>query len=109
MKNNIIKDRKGDVSITVLVIGVFAVCSLAIISFMIFKAQNNNSSVNMEIFENLSSAVEKYYFYINSGLSLEAAATNIGGQIQNGQLVLNSVQKNGNDILVSIKYTVVNK
>jgi hypothetical protein len=107
MKNNIIKSRKGDVSITILVIGVFAVCSLAVISFMIFKAQNNNSSVNMEIFENLSSAVEKYYFYLNSGLSPDVAATNVGGQIQNGQLVLNSILKNGNDILVSIKYTVI--
>jgi hypothetical protein len=99
-------NKRGDISITILVIGVFSVCTLAIVSFMIYKAQNKNNSVNMEIFENLSSAVEKYYFYINSGLSPSVAAANVGGQINGDQLILNSQQGSDKNPIISIKYII---
>jgi len=100
------RNKRGDISITILVIGVFAVCSLAIASFILYKGLNAKTSVNMEIFENLSAAVEKYYFYINSGLSPSVAAANIGGQINGDQLILNSQQGSDKNPIISIKYIV---
>ncbi len=103
-------DKRGDISITLLVIGIFAVCTLAIITFVlqtqiVLPFQMNEHFANLELFKNLSSQVEDFYFYMNSGLSQEAAAERIGGQIENNKLILNAEQKDPN-IILSIQYIV---
>jgi len=111
------RNKKGDIAVTILVIEVFALCSLAIVNFLLYKQQIQGGFVNMEIFTNLSSEVENYYFYINSGLSPQQAATNIGAQLQGNQLILNVEQKadltffgsitgSKSDTIISVKYIV---
>jgi hypothetical protein len=108
-------NRKGDVSITILVIGVFVICALAIVSFILFNQQVQNGFVNMGIFENLSAQVENYYFYINSGLSPQQAASNVGAQLQGNQLIFNTkqltdsgtfgfIKGSNSDPIISIEY-----
>jgi hypothetical protein len=102
-------NKRADVSITILVIGVFGVCAFAIISFILYNQQNQQNFVNAEIFENLSSQVENYYFYVNSGLSSQQAAQDIGAQLQGTQLILNAVQKTpspGSKTIISVQYIV---
>lgn len=98
-------NKRGDISITLLVIGVFAICTLAIVSFLLHDKINPRGFVDLEIFENLSSQTEDFYFYINSGLSQQEAAERIGAQIQDNKLVLNAEQKDPN-IILSIQYII---
>lgn len=85
-------NKRADISITLLVIGVFAVCTLAILSFIFYTTINQGSFVNTETFENLYSQVENFYFYVNSGLSVEESAQKIGAQIDGNKLILNAQQ-----------------
>lgn len=52
-------DKKGDVPLTVLVIGVFAVCILALISFIYVSYKVNKSFVGIEIMENATAQIEE--------------------------------------------------
>jgi hypothetical protein len=87
------KNRRADISITLLVIGVFAVCTLALLSFLTYNQRNQGSFANMELFENLSLHADNFYFYVNSGLSADEAAQKIGAQIEGNKLVLNAKQE----------------
>jgi len=58
-------NKRGDVSITILVIGVFAICTIAIVTFLLYNQTIQTGFVNVGVFENLSAQVENYYFYIN--------------------------------------------
>lgn len=95
-------NKRGDVSITILVIGVFAVCTLAILSFLFYTQLSQGSFVNTETFENLYSQMENFYFYVNSGLSVEESAQKIGAQIDGNKLILNA-QQNESGIFTSTK------
>jgi len=95
-------NKKGDISITILVMGVFAVCTLAILSFIFYITINQGSFANTETFENLYSQVENFYFYFNSGLSVEESAQKIGAQIDGNKLILNA-QQNESGIFASTK------
>ena len=117
MALKLMKNKRADIAITILTIGVFAVCALALISFILYTNNFWSGYVNTDIFENLSSSLENYYLYVNSGLSPQQAAQNVGGQIQNNQLILNTEQKYVPDILgpifgdktytiISVKYIV---
>lgn len=86
-------DKRGDVSITLLVIGVFAICTLAILSFIFYTKANQGNFANTETFESLYLKVENFYFYLNSGLSAEESANKIGAQIEGNKLILNAQQE----------------
>ena len=81
--------KKGDVSITILVVGVVAVCVLAILSFFVSNLKSQDF-VGPEVFGNISASVESFYFYVNSGLSYQEAADKVGAKIQGSFLVLKS-------------------
>ena len=66
MKNkNIIKNKKGDISITLLVLGVFAVCSLALFSFYISGINGKETAIRVGIVEKIKSLEEEIRFYQN--------------------------------------------
>lgn len=62
-----IKIKKGDIPVTILVIGVFAVCTLALLSFVdsTYKTGENFEKINLV--EKANSNEEAYLFYKNSG------------------------------------------
>ena len=58
-------NKKGDIPITILVIGVFAVCSLALLTFFISDFRISNSFVGLEIMDKVNTLNEEYIFYSN--------------------------------------------
>lgn len=92
MSPKIIQDKKADISITILVLGVFAICAVAIISFIIVGSSSSNTFSGPETIENLSSNLENFYFYINAGYSPQDAANMIGAQLNGNQLILSGKQ-----------------
>lgn len=89
---NFRKNRRADVSITILVIGVFAVCALAIISFLLYRQQASGSFANVDVVTNLSQSLSDFYFYTDSGMSRQQAAGLVGGQLNGNKLTLYSEQ-----------------
>ncbi len=66
MKNaNIINQKDGDISITILVLGVFAVCSLALFSFYISGINGKETAIRVSIVEKMKSFEEEIRFYQN--------------------------------------------
>ena len=57
MKN---KNRRGDVPITILVLGVFVVCTLALISFIGSDRNSEKAFIGVEIMEEANINIEKY-------------------------------------------------
>ncbi len=67
MESKIIKNKGGDIPITILVIGVFAVCAFAIISFIVSDNKIHRDFYGTDVIEEINSNIEKYYFYQNIG------------------------------------------
>lgn len=63
--------KKGSVPVTILVIGVFALCSLAMFTFFVSDFKITNVFVGLGIVENVNSQVDSYDFYKRSGVSEE--------------------------------------
>jgi len=53
------KNKRGDIPLTVLIIGVFAVCTLAILSFIYISYQMNKAFVGIEIMEKANAQIEE--------------------------------------------------
>lgn len=62
-------NKKGDIPVTILVIGVIAVCMMAILSFYFANQSVKNSFGVVEIVEKASISLDKILFYQNLGLS----------------------------------------
>lgn len=59
-----LKDKRGDVPIMILVIGIVGICGLAVLSFIISeKVKLKPDELGIEVFEKLYSDVEKFEFY----------------------------------------------
>jgi len=98
-----LKNKRGDIPVMILVFGVFAICGLAILSFIIFdtKTFKGDGELSVGVLEELNSNIEKFYFYKNAGFSNGEAAEKIDGAvIENGKLVI----KKSNDA-ISVIYT----
>jgi flagellar basal body-associated protein FliL len=58
-------NKRGDVPVMILVIGVIAICGLAIFSFITFKQSSDKNSLEkgLYLFEQVYSDLEKFEFY----------------------------------------------
>ncbi len=56
------KNNRGDIPITILVIGVFVICTLAILSFFVSSINLRNSFVGVDIIEKVNGVIEKSQF-----------------------------------------------
>jgi len=81
-------NKKGDIPIVILVIGVFVICGLAITSFIVSDKIVLGKSFGIELFENIFAKVEKFNFYQNIGLSNLEAANKIGAEIVDNSLLI---------------------
>jgi len=93
-------NRRGDVPIVVLVIGVVVICSLAIFSFITFSKVSDKSNLEVALFEDVHSDLVKFYFYKQFYLESEAVEK-IGAKIDGTNLV---IEKNEGNVL--IKYII---
>ncbi|MEK6819828.1 MAG: hypothetical protein AABY03_01355, partial [Nanoarchaeota archaeon] len=58
-------NRRGDISITLLVLGVFAVCTLTLFSFYISGVDGKETALKIGIMEKINSLAEEIKFYKN--------------------------------------------
>jgi hypothetical protein len=53
-------NRRADITVTILVIGIFAICTLATISFLISKIHVRSSFTGVDLMEKMNSQIESY-------------------------------------------------
>ena len=63
------KNKRGDISITILVIGVFAICSLALLSFYFSGIDSKETFSRIEIIKKVNSIADEIKFYKNSEIN----------------------------------------
>jgi hypothetical protein len=64
-------NRKGDLPVTILIIGVFGVCTLALLSFLYSSYQVHKAFVGIEVMEKANAQIEQdnlehFYVYGNA-------------------------------------------
>lgn len=62
-------NKKADISITILVLGVIAVCGLAILSFYSSEIFVKKDFIGLEMIEKINSLAEEIKFYENSEIN----------------------------------------
>ncbi len=100
MKTKFTKNKRADIPIIILVLGVFVVCALAITSFMIFKIEGSKDSLGIELFQEINTDMEKFLFYQNAGFPSIQSAEKIGAQIQDKRLIIEK-----NNTMIFVRYT----
>ena len=85
-------NNRGDIPVMILVIGVVAICGLAIFSFISFKKLSDENSLEegLYLFEQIDCDLEKFYFYTNDKIDFtnKQAAEMIDAKIVGGKLVI---------------------
>lgn len=113
MKNKIIKNCKGEIPIFVLVIGVVAICVLAIASFSISIFQVSKNFIGVDKMSSMNLFIEQYNFYKNlrknHGEIENLFAEGIIKFDEKGNRYLylkrvKAISLTGDDILFSVKY-----
>ncbi len=61
-------NKKGDLPVTILVIGVFGICTLALLSFISSSYRIGGDFNSIDLMEKANSQIENYYFYKREGL-----------------------------------------
>ncbi len=61
--------KKGNLPITLFVIGIFAVSGFALLTFFIADFRISNSFVGVEVLQKINSFSDEYKFYKNVGIS----------------------------------------
>ena len=62
-------NKKGDLPVTLLVIGIFAVCAFALLTFFISDFKISNSFAGPNKMMNINAYADEYMFYKNAGMS----------------------------------------
>ena len=64
-----ISSKKGDLPVTILVIGIFALCAFALLTFFIADFKLSNSFIGVSVANHVSSMADQYLFYESHGTS----------------------------------------
>jgi len=66
-------NKRGDIPVTILAIGVVVICTLALLTFIIANLKTNQIALGVSSMELLNSDIEKFHTYLNLGYSAEEA------------------------------------
>ena len=101
-------NKKGDLPVTLLVIGVVLICSLALFSFFYSSFYVGQSLVGISQLEELNFKIDQYFFYREIGVEENKINSVLG--IKNGKI---SIQENSRSwgigkekFLFSVEYTL---
>lgn len=64
-------NNKGNIPVTMLVIGVFALCSLALLTFFVSDFRVSNTFVGIQVMQEMSGALDEYNFYKSEGVPVD--------------------------------------
>ncbi len=70
------RSRSADIPITILVIGVLLICSIAIVSFFMSTIKARNSFVGINLMEQMDAQIERTYFDKGTGISYAGKTLN---------------------------------
>ncbi len=103
------KNKRADIPVMILVLGVIAICGLAILSFIISEKNifPEGESLGIEVFEQLYSDVEKFEFYINVGDSCGYAAGKIKTSEIDAYCLENKLVLESKNDIISVKYKLL--
>ena len=100
------KNKKGNIPITILVIGVVAICILALGSF-VYSGFKLNKHFSIGFFEDIQSDVEKFYFYTSDKIKMpnEESASYLDDALidSGGDLV---IKRENKDIIIYYKHKI---
>jgi len=99
------KNKRGDIPVTILLIGVIAICGLAIFSFVASSFTKSQSFIGVSKMEELSAKIDSYYFYNAMGLSEEKLNEIV--EIENNEIYLEQTKPHlikEDEFLFSVKY-----
>lgn len=99
------KNKRGDLPVTLLVIGVILICSLALFSFFYSSFYVGQSLVGVSQIEELNSKIDQYYFYKEMGVAEEQI--NLALEIEDGKIFIEENPENfvGKEkFLFSVRY-----
>ena len=105
-----LKNKKGDIPITILVIGVVGLCILTIFSFMVSNNKLNDNFVGPGLIETIYSIQQEIIF--GQGENLNPFEREVSKFNEDKKLEINFVEdvvygkySDGGKILVSVEYT----
>ncbi len=90
--------KKANIPVTILVIGIFVLCVLAVISFLVSKIYTREAYSGTDLMENINAQIETYLV----GGSFEGFDTRVGAD---GRVVLYQEKKEGR-VIFSVEYPV---
>ena len=65
------KNKRADIPVTILVMGVIAVCALALFSFLSSSFSTGQSFAGVSLMEELNAKIDAHYFYRNIGVATD--------------------------------------
>ena len=83
-------NKKANIPITILVIGVFALCALAMFTFFVSDFKIGNTFVGLGIMESVNAQLDEYYFLKEKGMDDETLAILFNVTEQDGKKYINS-------------------
>jgi hypothetical protein len=90
------KNKKANLPITILVIGIVALCGLTILSFIISIKKFPSEEWGFELVEKVKIDLDKFYFYKNVGFIDEEAAEKINANFYSKENRLEIIRKREN-------------
>jgi len=95
------KNKRGDIPVTILVIGVVAICGLALLSFFSSSFKLEKSFTNVPVMEELNVKIDEYNFYKNNSIPRETIDEILDIRDDRGTRYL-FVEQNG----ISVRYNL---
>jgi hypothetical protein len=103
-------NKRGDVPVTILVIGIFALCSLALFTFVVADIGTSNSFVGISEFPELNLKINQYKFLESQGVPLDRILLVTGAVEEDGEIYFYLEKKKGffggNGLEFSVKYKI---
>lgn len=101
-----IQNKKGDIPITIFVIGVIAIFIFALVSYYISMNRTGGMIVNADAVEKMNVKIEQYNFYKNAKeLSNDEIMSILEAKTDNlGKKYLYTEEVSGNKKIMSIQY-----
>lgn len=99
-------NRRGDISITLLVLGVFAVCTLTLFSFYISGVDGKETALRIAMVEKINSFADEIKFYkkVEIGKNPKEVMEIFDAGIQEGNIIFTGVQ-DGESYTIKAEYS----
>ena len=91
------KNKKADIPVSILVLGVFVICSLALLSFYSSSFKLRDSFVGLNLMEEMNTNIAEYSFYKSQGFQdgqIKSFLENPHFYFQEKSFVINETQTN---------------